>query len=79
MGKKKSYYKKQLKSFFKGNRVILAALGGVAAGISIAGILGTEKAQQMLHAVEGNLKDFSDKVANSIGKSSEVEIPSHIK
>ena len=68
MGKKnkKSFYKKQLKPFVKGNKILLAALGGAAAGITLANIMGTEKAQQILHTVEGSMSDFTHKVAKGI-------------
>jgi chitinase len=45
--KKKSFYKKQLKPFVKSNKVLIAALGGAAAGITISNILGSEKAQHI--------------------------------
>lgn len=68
MGKKnkKSFYKKQLKPLIKGNKVLLAALGGAAAGITLANLMGTDKAQQILHTVEGSLADFTDKVSKGI-------------
>ncbi len=68
MGKKnkKSFYKKQLKPFLKGNRVLIAALGGAAAGITLANILGTEKARNILHTVEGSISEFTDKVSNGL-------------
>ena len=64
MGKKgkKSFYKKRLKPLVKQNRVLLAALGGVATGITIAGILGTEKAKEIVNTIEDSVKAFSDKV-----------------
>jgi hypothetical protein len=68
MGKKKSFYKKQVKSFVKSNRLLFAALGGVAAGISIAALLGTEKAKEILHTVENNVRDFKNKIANDLQK-----------
>ena len=70
MGKKKSFYKKQLKPFLKGNRTLIAVLSGVASGIAIAGIIGTEKAKEILQSVEDNVKDFNKKVANGIQKES---------
>lgn len=68
MGKKnkKSFYKKQLKPFLKGNRVLIAALGGAAAGITLANILGTEKAQNILNTVEGSISEFTDKVSKGL-------------
>lgn len=68
MGKKnkKSFYKKQLKPFVKGNKVLIAALGGAAAGITLANILGSERAQQILNTVESSLSDFTDKVSKGM-------------
>ena len=68
MGKKKSFYKKQLKPFLKSNRTLVAVLSGVASGIAIAGIFGTEKAKEILQSVEDNVKDLNKKVANGIQK-----------
>ena len=66
MGKKKSFYKKQLKPFIRGHRTLLAVLSGMASGIAIAGILGTEKAKEILQSVEDNVKDFNKKVENGV-------------
>ena len=63
---KNLFYKKQLKPFLKGNRVLIAALGGAAAGITLANILGTEKARNILHTVEGSISEFTDKVSNGL-------------
>lgn len=72
MGKKnkKSFYKKQLKPLMKGNGILLAALGGAAAGITLASILGTEKAQQMLHTVEDSIAGFSERVSRGLNSGS---------
>jgi hypothetical protein len=64
--KKKSFYKKSLKPFMSDNSLFLAALGGMAAGISIATILGTEKAKQIVETIEGTAKDFKTKISNSL-------------
>lgn len=66
MGKKgkKSFYKKQLKPIVKQNKVLLAALGGALTGITIANILGTEKAQQIVNSIEGSVKTFAEKLKN---------------
>ena len=65
MGKKnkKSFYKKQLKPFVKENKILLAALGGAAAGITITSLLGAEKAQHLLQTVEHSISNFTDKIA----------------
>ncbi len=62
--KKKSFYKKQLKPLFKQNKVLLAALGGIATGITIASILGTEKAKEIVNSIENSVKDFTDKITH---------------
>jgi hypothetical protein len=62
--KKKSFYKKELKPLFKGNKVLFAALGGAAAGIAIANIFGTEKASQILKTVEDSVAEASDRISN---------------
>ena len=64
--KKKSFYKKQLKPFLKGNKILLAALAGAATGITLASILGTEKAQQVVHGVENSVRDFKDRVNSAL-------------
>lgn len=72
MGKKsKKFAKKALKSFVKGNKIFLAALGGAAAGITLASIVGTEKAQQMVRTIENSVASISDKVRNGLGSQPE--------
>jgi hypothetical protein len=71
MGKKsKKYARKALKSFAKSNRIFLAALGGVAAGVTLSGIVGTEKAQQMVRAVENSVASISEKVKSGFANNS---------
>jgi hypothetical protein len=83
MGKrnKKSFYKKQLKPFVKDNRVLLAALGGVAAGISLSNIIGSEKAHEILNNVEDSISNFRDKVGQgfSPNKNGDVYESGHKK
>ena len=61
---KKSFYKNQIKSFMKSNRIVLAAIAGAAAGIVITQVLGSERAKEMMHAAEGNIKNLSHKLLN---------------
>jgi hypothetical protein len=60
--KKKSLYKKLI----KGNKVMIAALTGVAAGVTLSNILGTEKAKQILGTVEDSIENFASKVSESV-------------
>jgi hypothetical protein len=64
MGKKKKFKK----TFLKQNKVMLAALGGVAAGISLAGILGTEKARKIVDTLGSSVNDFTNKLKDQITK-----------
>lgn len=64
--KKKSFYKKQLKPLIKQNKVLLAALGGIATGITIASILGTEKAKEIVNSIETSVKDFTEKMTHDV-------------
>jgi hypothetical protein len=59
MGKKKSFYKKQLKPFLKGNSTWVAVLSGMASGLAIARILGPEKEKQIVQSVEDTVKDLN--------------------
>ena len=60
MGKKgkKSSYKKMIGSFVMKNRVMLAAVAGAATGITLANVLGTEKAKRVISDVEDSVKGF---------------------
>jgi hypothetical protein len=50
------------------NSVLLAALGGAAAGALISNYLGTEKGKEMLNSASGALKDLTNK-ATELAKS----------
>jgi hypothetical protein len=65
MGKNK---KKSKKSFLKGNKVLLAALGGITAGISLAGILGTEKAKKIADTLGSSVNEFTGKIKDQINR-----------
>jgi len=60
MGKKgkKASYKKMIGSFVLNNRVMLAAVAGAATGITLANVLGTEKAKKVISDVGDSVKDF---------------------
>jgi hypothetical protein len=66
MGKKNKTTAKLVRKFAKSNKLALAALGGVATGIAVAGILGNEKAKELLNSVEGGLREFGNKVSNGL-------------
>jgi hypothetical protein len=64
---------KSLRKFAINNKVVLAALGGAAVGIAIARLLGTEKAAEILKAVEANAREFGHKVAVGIQNHEPIE------
>jgi hypothetical protein len=78
MGKKsKKSGKKALKTFVKGNKVLLAAIGGTAAGITIAKVLGMEKAQQLVRAVENSFASIEEKVKNGFRHNTAEDVGSN--
>ena len=62
MGKKNKSESKGIKKFASNNKVMLAAVGGVAAGVAITRLLATEKAAEIMNTVESKVREFSDKV-----------------
>lgn len=67
MGKKnKSFFKQNVKPFLSDNRLLLTALGGVAVGISLANILGSDKAKQLVDSMESSVKEFTNKMKDNL-------------
>lgn len=64
MSKKKKRLKKEIKNLLKGNKVLFAALGGATAGLTLAGIFGTEKGKQILDSVEDSIERTTDRISN---------------
>jgi len=54
---------KDIKKFASKNKVMLAAIGGAAAGVAITRILGSEKASEILNTVESKVREISNKVS----------------
>lgn len=74
MGKKnKSFFKQNVKPFLSDNRLLLTALGGVAVGISLANILGSDKAKQLVDNMESSVKEFTNKMKNNLMTEEPVE------
>jgi len=48
----------------KSNRLVLAAIAGAAAGVLITRVLGSERAMEMMHNMEGNVKSLGHKLMN---------------
>jgi hypothetical protein len=63
--KKNKSFGKNMK-FITNNRTALAALGGFAAGITVAGILGSDKAKQIADTIGTAVKEYGNKVKESL-------------
>jgi hypothetical protein len=72
MGKNK---KKSKKSFVGENKVLLAALGGITAGISLAGILGTEKAKKIADTLGSSINEFTNNLKDQINRKQNETFP----
>lgn len=64
MGKKSKKLKKTVRAALKGNKVLFAALGGAAAGLTLAGILGSERGKEILNTFEDSISTAADRIAN---------------
>ena len=64
MSKKNKKIKKEVKSLLKGNKILFAALGGAAAGLTLAGIFGAEKGKEILDTVEDSIAKTADRISN---------------
>lgn len=53
---------KGIKKFASKNKVILAAVGGAAAGVAITRMLSTEKAAEIMNTVENKVRELGNKV-----------------
>ena len=71
MGKKskKNKLKKDVRAVLKGNKVLFAALGGAAAGLTLAGIFGSEKGKEILNAVEDSIETTAERISNGTFRS----------
>lgn len=66
-----SYNTNDIMSFFSNNKVLVAALAGVAAGIAIAAILGSDQAKKAYNTLSDTASDLSDKAVETWDSSKE--------
>jgi hypothetical protein len=67
--------KKLIKSFLKQNKLVLAAFSGVVAGISLAGIFGTEKSKKIIDTLSNSVNDFANKWKDPADKKANETFP----
>lgn len=60
--KRRKTSKSGVKTFLFENRMVLAAIGGLAAGFTVANVLGNERAKGIVSTVSESVKAFSGKV-----------------
>lgn len=73
MSKKNKKLKKTVRAALKGNKVLFAALGGAAAGLTLAGILGSEKGKEILNTVEDSISTAAERITNGSFKKHETQ------
>jgi hypothetical protein len=56
-----------VKSIIKNNKALIAVIGGVALGLTIASLMGNERAKQILKSAGSFVTDASSKFANNLG------------
>jgi hypothetical protein len=57
----------EMKSFLSNNKVLIAAIGGVTLGLTIASLMGNEKARQILRSAGSTIGNVSEKFLGNLG------------
>jgi len=57
----------RITSFMSEHKMFFAALGGITVGITLASLMGNEKARQTLRSMGTSLADLSGKLVNDLG------------
>lgn len=65
MGKKKNKLK-DVQSLVSDNKVLLAAIGGVALGVTLASILGIDKAKKIVETIGNSASNLTNKLKEKI-------------
>ncbi|HEX6224222.1 MAG TPA: hypothetical protein VFZ52_07415 [Chryseolinea sp.] len=64
-----------IKSFVEEHKMVIAALGGITVGLALAGLLGNEKAKNILRSVGTTLFNASGKFVNDLGGYKQLVAP----
>lgn len=57
----------RIKTFVSENKVLIAGVGGLALGLTLASLMGNERARQILRSMGSTIADLSSKFANDVG------------
>jgi hypothetical protein len=64
-----------VKSFISENKVLIAAIGGITLGLTVASLLGNEKARQTLRTLGSTVAGASGKLVSSLGDYKQLLAP----
>jgi hypothetical protein len=64
-----------IKSFIADNKVLIAAIGGITLGLTVASLLGNEKARQTLRKLGSTVADASGTLVSNLGDYKQVLAP----
>ena len=64
-----------IKSFVEEHKMVIAALGGITVGLALAGLLGNEKAKNILRSVGTTIFNASGKFVNDLGGYKQLVAP----
>lgn len=56
-----------IKNFISENKLVFAAIGGVVVGITVASLLGNERAKQLLRTMGSTVADVTGKFVDNLG------------
>jgi hypothetical protein len=67
--------KRQVQSFISENKSMIAAVGGIAAGVAVISFLGKERSAKLLAAVGSSVKDISGNMIKDFGSYKDLLSP----
>jgi hypothetical protein len=67
-----SNYGNTFSTFFTDNKVLVAALAGLAAGVALASILGSDKAKTAFNSLSDTASDLKDKAIDAWDSNKEI-------
>jgi hypothetical protein len=65
----------RITSFISENKMFFAALGGITVGVTLASLMGNEKARQTLRSMGTSIADLSGKFVNELGEYKQLLSP----
>lgn len=66
---------RRVKSFLSDNKILIAAVGGIALALVVASMMGNEKAKEVLQRAGATLADMGNKFVGDLGGMKDVIAP----